>query len=373
MIDTIPAEIRYPVQSIPANESYGYLDVQDCDIIAYATQASEAVYLIFHNHEHKLEIKAEILRENYNNTGSRMYIAMDKRSVLPNSCEEVEAQFEVKHSFFDSLHNVLNSLPDEVVKRLLPCSEDFDGALRPEGITALNYVPREYCNILHLDQMHQDKLLPYQVALSCKSGAPPVLISGAFGTGKTCFLSSIAYCFVAEVERSHIPARVLICAHHQATADTILDTYFRPMLEHKHRPLNVKVIRITSNNYRLPLNDKWYIPTSTFKKESHKYSHVQKLVILTTFLTSLQLKELYPQGFFTHILLDEGAQAREPESVAPLCLADQKTKIIIAGDPRQVSTRSFSLLASGCQLHKKVTHKSLFCMLNLHILINTQC
>ena len=42
------------------------------------------------------------------------------------------------------------------------------------------------------------------------------------------------------------------------------------------------------------------------------------------------------KGHFTHILLDEGAQSREPESIAPLCLADIDTKIIIVGDHKQV-------------------------------------
>ncbi len=46
---------------------------------------------------------------------------------------------------------------------------------------------------------------------------------------------------------------------------------------------------------------------------------------------------MFPPGFFTHILLDEGAQAREPEAVAPLSLATKDTKIVIAGDPQQVS------------------------------------
>jgi len=34
--------------------------------------------------------------------------------------------------------------------------------------------------------------------------------------------------------------------------------------------------------------------------------------------------------------MDEGAQAREPEAVAPLTFADARTRIIIAGDHKQV-------------------------------------
>ena len=39
---------------------------------------------------------------------------------------------------------------------------------------------------------------------------------------------------------------------------------------------------------------------------------------------------------FTHILIDEGAQTREPETIAPLSMANCHTKIIIAGDNQQV-------------------------------------
>ena len=311
------------------SKKYGYLDVPDGDIIAYATQASEAVYLI------TLEIEAEVLRDNYNHIENRMYICMDASCWIPNYCGEVEVQFEVKHSCFDNLHNVLNCLPIEVVRQLLPQSEDFDGIVRPEGIAALYNVPREYRQILHLNEMSPDRMLTYQVALSCKSGSPPVLISGAFGTGKTCFLSSLAYCFISEVDRTHVPARVLICAHHQATADNILHAYFGPMLEHEYLPLKAKVIRITSKHYR-PSNEmyqQWYTPIN---EVVHIYAKTQKLVVITTFLTTLNLQGLYPPGFFTHILIDEGSQAREPETVAPLCLADRETKIIVAGDSHQV-------------------------------------
>ena len=60
------------------------------------------------------------------------------------------------------------------------------------------------------------------------------------------------------------------------------------------------------------------------------------LVIATTFLTALSLRNLFRPGFFTHILIDEGAQTREPEAIAPLSLASSGTKIVIAGDSCQV-------------------------------------
>lgn len=43
-------------------------------------------------------------------------------------------------------------------------------------------------------------------------------------------------------------------------------------------------------------------------------------------------------GFFTHILLDEAAQAMECETIMPFALASKTTRIVLAGDHMQAST-----------------------------------
>lgn len=42
------------------------------------------------------------------------------------------------------------------------------------------------------------------------------------------------------------------------------------------------------------------------------------------------------KGLFTHILLDEAAQAMECETIMPLALANKSTRIVLAGDHMQV-------------------------------------
>ena len=42
---------------------------------------------------------------------------------------------------------------------------------------------------------------------------------------------------------------------------------------------------------------------------------------------------------FSHILIDEAAQAQEPECVTPLVMADENTKIVLAGDHKQVNLK----------------------------------
>ena len=61
-------------------------------------------------------------------------------------------------------------------------------------------------------------------------------------------------------------------------------------------------------------------------------------VIITTLATARMLWKFYQDGklHFTHILIDEAAQALEPECLTPLVMADEKTKIVLAGDHKQV-------------------------------------
>ena len=60
-------------------------------------------------------------------------------------------------------------------------------------------------------------------------------------------------------------------------------------------------------------------------------------VIITTLSTSKALLNLQVfRGFFTHILIDEAAQALEPETLTPLVFAGPNTKVVFTGDHMQV-------------------------------------
>ena len=61
-------------------------------------------------------------------------------------------------------------------------------------------------------------------------------------------------------------------------------------------------------------------------------------VIITTLASARMLWKFYEHERlrFTHILVDEAAQALEPECVTPLVMADGNTKIVLAGDHMQV-------------------------------------
>ena len=64
---------------------------------------------------------------------------------------------------------------------------------------------------------------------------------------------------------------------------------------------------------------------------------VEHRVVITTLSTSQVLLDLNVlDGFFTHILIDEAAQAIEPETLTPLIFAGPYTKVVFTGDHMQV-------------------------------------
>lgn len=52
-------------------------------------------------------------------------------------------------------------------------------------------------------------------------------------------------------------------------------------------------------------------------------------------------------GLFTHILLDEAAQAMECETIMPFALASKSTRIVLAGDHMQVRKYAWHLKHNG--------------------------
>ena len=87
---------------------------------------------------------------------------------------------------------------------------------------------------------------------------------------------------------------------------------------------------------------------------------VEHRVVVTTLSTSKVLLDLHVlHGFFTHILIDEAAQALEPEALTPLIFAGPYTKVVFTGDHMQVNLNSAYLLTMfGISYKIKLTTKN---------------
>ena len=316
------------------SSKYGCLSGMNGDQIMYVSQAaSENLFIVDQSGENVCS--AKILSENMYDHYDYLLIEfkgedarkLEARFDLANKVT-CRVKFEVKYFYFDLLRKSLRSLKvDDQICKIMPdpAYSDHDGLLQ--------VLPRLTCSFIDLDTESQQPALQKVV----DSGPQvPFLISGAFGTGKTRLLAVATYHFIEQGRQNKMPTRVLLCCHHQATADAFVEEYFEKMIEDTDNPWEVKLARITRTHYSI--KSKYHLNLSKFRNSfSSEYDRKNFVVVVTTFLTGLNIQSTVGNEFFTHILLDEAAQAREPEAVAPLCMANQNTKIVIAGDDQQVN------------------------------------
>ena len=318
---------------------YGCLSGMTGDQIMYASQASQCLFIVNKNREQICA--ADVLQENMQGHYEGMLIEFKdenaialERHNLTGFVRVVNVEFEVKHFYFDLLHESLEAFSNlEKIYKVMPdpprthIVSDGPPLLDPPGIYSF----------LKLDKESQ---LPALSKVVNSGSQYPVLVSGAFGTGKTRLLAVATYQFIEEGRRRNEPTRVLIACHHQVTADTFIEEYFGKMVETTTRKWEVKLARITRARYYI---DKKNYPRRYLKQYEFQdvfdseYRSEKFVVVVTTLLTSLKFHKFIGDGYFTHILLDEAAQAREPEAIAPLIMANTETKIVIAGDDCQVS------------------------------------
>ncbi|KAF5286682.1 hypothetical protein FQA39_LY16165 [Lamprigera yunnana] len=191
------------------------------------------------------------------------------------------------------------------------------------------------------------------ITTSLLTRIPPILIIGPFGTGKTFTLAQ------AIKQLSKNPdAKILICTHSNSAADLYIKDYLHPYVEDGHKE---------ATPLRIYYQKRWVV---TVHPVVQKYCLIQETggvrtflapmfediakhrIIVVTLSTSMYLSNMgIPQGYFTHILLDEAAQTMECEAIMPLSLANRNTRIVLAGDHMQISPELFSQFAKDRNLH----------------------
>ena len=301
----------------------GYLVGLDGDQIAYCTQASEGINLLCQG---GVTCQAKILRANYHRMDNKLYVSIANRRATLDNEVEVTATFLLKISYFDRLCSAVNNLPNHVIKRVQPGRENF----QPYPIAPA--VSQSH-SALHFDLCSDDQLDALKAAISSPARGPPFLISGPFGSGKTRLLALLSRFLFYQHDNGY--TRILVCTQQHVSADTFLEC-FRDLAEEKDKSL--EVVRLVPNHYMRKANNYDYTTLHALSRK-HDTQKRSKVLVVTTCSTAHSLFEYghLPSGYFTHILIDEAAQVREPEAVGPLCFASVDTKIILAGDQHQVS------------------------------------
>ena len=301
---------------------FGYISGSDGDKLSYAKQASEGSFIIL-DKQTFIKVKHVHAYVPKDANSNAIVFALTKESnyklvhwsalAKTRWSRNLQVHFELKHSYFQRLHNALGKISTESIKKIMPNRENFAD---DNGGRSWNPGKPEHEH-LELDSYQQRAL---RTILNCTPGAP-VLVTGPFGTGKTRLLARAAY-EILKLPRS----KVLICAHHQASVDTFVKILGKVID-------NDIIIRVIPNeSYHSRIRDEYdhlFVP-----KYEVNYSLEDAGIRLV--ITTLGTSNLRIRSKFSHILIDEGAQTREPEIISPLHFAREYTKIIIAGDHLQV-------------------------------------
>ena len=316
---------------------YGYLsaDHLDGDKVAYAEQACEKDGNLVLSYNGRDCLAKMVTPYPWKKQQDCIYIRMPKVDALKLRnlksqfvIPDVYVMFELKYSYFDRLHKAVDLLSHTTVQRLIPTDASYFSALKYTNLKL--GLSHRYKEFLTLDY-GQRKALELIVHAESKA---PVIIVGSFGTGKTRLLAQAAFqIFIAKYEDR---PRVLICAHHQTTVDTLLINYFGPMKKEGWKVSMARMIIRSKDRENYEDCYKDYCLTS--RQVASRLKRIQ--LVFTTCGNTLHLANLLQaplDGWFTHILIDEGAQTREPETIAPLFLCGPKTVVAIAGDHKQVS------------------------------------
>ena len=325
--EKIPSDSKFMSHGPSLNSvSFAYIDGLTSSQVMYVTQASRSVKL---SHPKSDSIScAALMSINRIHNENVIYIEFNKDNshafgTLHRS-ETLKVQFLVNHNYFYNLTRSVDEISYDTLRQLIPHPDDFSRTKEREIVSAIP----EYLDYWQSEAVR--KIVSYECAV-------PILISGPFGSGKTYLLTVATSLVLDESWNSHKPARILLSCHNQATANTLINT----LIKLKHH-LSHNFVRVVSEAaYH---EEKQSINITKFLNNISAYLKKDYLVIVTTYSTALRLYTNHsvrqpcsiPQGFFTHIFIDEGAQSREPECIAPLCMANKDTRIVIAGDQMQV-------------------------------------
>ncbi|XP_041363275.1 probable helicase with zinc finger domain [Gigantopelta aegis] len=175
---------------------------------------------------------------------------------------------------------------------------------------------------------------------------PPLLIVGPFGTGKTFTMAQAA----RQVVRQHKEARILICTLSNSAADLYIGEFFHRLVKDGNedmRPLRVYYMYRWVQTVPEVVLEYTLYQTSGDHAGTFRYPNLEDLdkhrIVITTLSTARTISDLdLPKDYFTHIFIDEAAQALEIEVLIPLSLAGKKTRIVLAGDHMQLSPELYS-------------------------------
>jgi len=255
--------------------------------------------------------------------------------------------FKVNRTPFKIQHRALETIAPGILELLIPCASPADLSIEPNLNNASD--TNEFIPV-------QDSLNDGQqaaVKLMMTSTSPKlVVVWGPPGTGKTFTLvEGILQIFKESSSSDKVKKpKILVCAPSNDAADLICNRILQ-------FGINLKVFRLNAF-----LRDWKHLPEPVLKVSRYQQGEgfqippVDELmdfdILFSTCASASYLQSFsIPCNHFSHLIIDEAAQATEAEILVPM-FGSCSAKIILAGDPKQLGplTRSTPCFKYGFNL-----------------------
>ncbi|CAG8467844.1 6040_t:CDS:2 [Dentiscutata heterogama] len=256
-----------------------------------------------------------------------------------------DAKFNVRFTYnrvsMRRMHQALNN--DKMnFKRLFPHNHEN---YRRNGISEEN--SEQLTNFKTDQNIYQKRAV--RIIKTGEHHPLPFIIFGPPGTGKSATVVEA----ILQL-RNDDKNRILACAASNAAANLLL----RKLSKYLSPEEMIRIYAVSQNPNKLDSdlhrycvinNGKFQVPTLTYIEE--------RKVVVTTCITAGLVYALGSTKPYTHIFVDEAGQALEPEILTALQNGNKDTKIILAGDPKQLGPFVYSQIAKDFGLGQSLIER----------------
>lgn len=183
-----------------------------------------------------------------------------------------------------------------------------------------------------LIQSNQPQLLAVKSIVNQTPGSPPFVVFGPPGTGKTITIVEA----ILQLLRTNSQARILACAPSNSAADLIAERLSAGL----NTEQLFRLVAPSRSSNQVPDAVKPYTYTKLdghFSVPIMPIMKAFKVIVSTCVSASIVSGIGMARGHFTHIFIDEAGQATEPEAFVSIkMMADNKTNVVLSGDPKQL-------------------------------------
>uniref|UniRef100_A0A0B7B1B5 C3H1-type domain-containing protein n=1 Tax=Arion vulgaris TaxID=1028688 RepID=A0A0B7B1B5_9EUPU len=248
-----------------------------------------------------------------------------------------QIQFQLNRLSMCEMHSAVDRLP--TLDIVFPNLEHF-----PNKLDLCNSVLQDLDEEKQLNEKQKDAIRLILADRHLK--LPPLLIVGPFGTGKT-FTMAQAAKWVLKQEGT----RILICTHSNSAADLYIKEFlhdYASINDHSEaRPLRIMykfrwIQTVPEVVLEYTLLEREGMMAGTFRAPTVEDILKHRIIIATLSSARYVVDLDLPKDTFSHVFIDEAAQSLESETIIPLSVASENTRIVFAGDHMQMSPEVYS-------------------------------